>query len=93
MLNTNTYIPLNEIAFDEANPRIKRFLDMYTALNEERMLLALGAGSEEEGGLTSMGTYERLKHSIKASGGIIQPICQGRRDNGPLGRRDRVPLS
>ena len=82
MLNTNTTIPLDEVDLDEANPRIKRFLEMYTALNEERMLLALGAGSEEESGLTSIGSYERLKHSIKASGGIIQPIIVKRIEDG-----------
>ena len=38
------------------------------------MLLALGAGAEDEGGSTALGSYERLKHSIRASGGIIQSI-------------------
>ena len=47
---------------------------MYAILNEESMLLALGAGAEDEGSSTATGSYERLKHSIRASGGIIQSI-------------------
>ena len=74
MLNSNSRIPIDEIILDDANPRIKHYLDMYTKLNEASMLLALGASSEEEGESTSQGSYQRLKHSIKASGGIIQPI-------------------
>ena len=67
-------IPVDEIVLDDSNPRIKHYLEMYTVLNEEHMLLALGAGAEDEGGTTALGSYERLKHSIRASGGIIQSI-------------------
>ena len=67
-------IPVDEIILDDSNPRIKHYLEMYTVLNEEHMLLALGAGAEDEGGTTAIGSYARLKHSIRASGGIIQSI-------------------
>ena len=67
-------IPVDAIEFDDSNPRIKHYLEMYTVLNEEHMLLALGAGAEDEGSTTALGSYERLKHSIRASGGIIQSI-------------------
>ncbi len=73
-MNKAERIPIDNIILDDANPRIKHYLEMYTVLNEEHMLLALGAGSEDEGGSTAMGSYERLKHSIRASGGIIQSI-------------------
>lgn len=67
-------IPVDEIELDNSNPRIKHYLEMYSVLNEEHMLLALGAGAEDEGGTTALGSYEQLKHSIRASGGIIQSI-------------------
>ena len=58
-------VRIDKIVLDEGNPRIKHFLEMYSELNAARMKLALGAGVE---------SYERLKNSIRASGGIIQPI-------------------
>ena len=67
-------IPVDEIVLDGSNPRIKQYLEIYTMLSEEHMLLALGAGAEDEGGTTALGSYARLKHSIRASGGIIQSI-------------------
>lgn len=73
-MNTATRIPVDKIVFDNSNPRIKHYLEIYTELNEEHMLLALGAGADEEDGTTALGSYARLKHSIRASGGIIQSI-------------------
>lgn len=73
-MNKAERIPVDSIILDNSNPRIKHYLEMYTVLNEEHMLLALGAGADDEGGSTAMGSYERLKHSIRASGGIIQSI-------------------
>ena len=67
-------IEVDKIVLDKGNPRIKHFLEIYPELNEERMLLALGAGAEHEGNTDPQGSYERLKNSIRASGGIIQPI-------------------
>ena len=75
-------VPVDRIILDMTNPRIKHYLEMYENIsNEAQMLLALGAGAEEEGGDTAQASFNRLKHSIKASGGIIQPIivkpCDG----------------
>ena len=75
-------IPIDDIELDVDNPRIKHYLEMYTILNDEHMLLALGAGAEDEGSTTAMGSYERLKHSIRASGGVIQSIIVKPLDNG-----------
>ena len=82
VMNKAARIPVNEIVLDNSNPRIKHYLEMYTVLNEEHMLLALGAGAEDEGGTTALGSYERLKHSIRASGGIIQSIIVKLFDDG-----------
>lgn len=68
-------VEVDEIILDKSNPRIKNYLEMYEDIsNEAQMLLALGAGAEDEGGNTAQASFNRLKHSIKASGGIIQPI-------------------
>ena len=67
-------VEVDRIVLDKNNPRIKHFVEMYPRLNEERMLLALGAGAEHEGNTDPKGSYERLKNSIRASDGIIQPI-------------------
>ena len=67
-------IDVDKIILDKNNPRIKYFVEMYPELNQEGMLLALGAGAEHEGNTDPKGSYERLKNSIRASDGIIQPI-------------------
>ena len=81
-MNTARRIPVDDIVLDNSNPRIKHYLEMYTMLNEEHMLLALGAGAEDEGNTTALGSYARLKHSIRASGGIIQSIIVKQVDDG-----------
>ncbi len=81
-MNTARRIPVDDIVLDNSNPRIKYYLEMYTMLNEEHMLLALGAGAEDEGNTTALGSYARLKHSIRASGGIIQSIIVKQVDDG-----------
>ena len=81
-MNKAEPIPVDAIILDNSNPRIKHYLEMYTVLNEEHMLLALGAGAEDEGGSTALGSYQRLKHSIRASGGIIQSIIVKPLDDG-----------
>lgn len=80
-MNTATRIPVDNIDLDESNPRIKHYLEMYTMLDDEHMLLALGAGAEDEGGATALDSFGRLKHSIRASGGIIQSIIVKPLDN------------
>lgn len=83
VMNKAARIPVDKIVLDNSNPRIKHYLEMYTVLNEEHMLLALGAGADDEGGTTTaLGSYERLKHSIRASGGIIQSIIVKPIDDG-----------
>ena len=82
-MNNAQSIPVDQVILDKSNPRIKHYLEMYVDIsNEAQMLLALGAGAEEEGGDTAQASFNRLKHSIKASGGIIQPIIVKPTDGG-----------
>ena len=75
-------VEVDKITLDLENPRIKHFLEMYTDLNEAQMTIALGAGAEHEENTAPQGSYERLKKSIQASGGIIQPIILKAREDG-----------
>ena len=59
-MNTSEQIPVQRVVLDKTNPRIKHFLEMYDVQNEEQMLLALGAGAEEEGGDTALASFRRL---------------------------------
>lgn len=76
VMNRSDQIPIDAITLDTSNPRINNFVGMYvdTELNDAQMLLALGAGAEDEGGSTALDSYQRLKRSIKTSKGIIQPV-------------------
>ena len=80
-MNKAESILVDAIILDTSNPRIKHYLEMYSIENEEQMLLALGAGAEDEGGSTALDSYQRLKHSIRASGGIIQSIIVKQQDD------------
>ena len=78
-------VPVSEIELDRSNPRIRKFLEMYSgAPTPEQMFLALGAGNDEDSGATSSTTYEKLKQSILSNGGIIQPVILNRRSDGTL---------
>ena len=81
-MNKAERIPVDQVVLDESNPRIKTYLEMYTVLSEDRMLLALGAGAEDEDGSTALDSYKRLKNSIRASGGIIQSVIVKPLDEG-----------
>lgn len=67
-------LPIGKLDLDVENPRIRKFLEQYGGSpNFEQMLLALGAGSSDpEGGSTV--TFQSLKESIRAQGGVINPI-------------------
>lgn len=71
-------VPVDDIELDFSNPRIARFLEMYSEeeITPERIFLALGAagGDEQEGGPT----FTKLKQSILTSKTIIQPVILNR---------------
>ena len=82
---THETIPVGEIELDRANPRIRKFLEMYgDDPTPEQIFLALGAGNDEEGARTDGPTFQKLKQSIITNGGIIQPIILNRRADGTL---------
>lgn len=75
-------LSIDELDLDVENPRIRKFLEQYGGSpNLDQMLLALGAGSSDpEGGSTV--TFQSLKASIRAQGGVINPVIVERRPSG-----------
>ena len=51
-MNKAERIPIDKIILDNSNPRIKHYLEMYTVLNEEHMLLALAGCGKRQGAQT-----------------------------------------
>ena len=78
-------LPIGDVELDRVNPRIRRFLESYEGeLNDERIALALDVAGEagEEGKGAS--TPEKLRNSILANRGIMQPIIVNRQSDGRL---------
>lgn len=74
MSNSFQMLKIEEIELDLENPRIAHFMEIYNEepqqINAEALSLALGAGVDAERGTT----FTVLQESIKAQGGIINPI-------------------
>ena len=72
MIGNYEKLDINKVQLDMENPRIVKFLEMYSesALTGEAVALALGSGNSEDG---STGYYN-LKDSIRVAKGIIHPI-------------------
>ena len=79
-------VPIHDIHLDTRNPRIRRFLEMYTGdVTDDQISLALGVtGDMIEAGLKDATTPAKLRASIIASGGIRQPIIVNREPGGNL---------
>ncbi|MCY4260953.1 MAG: hypothetical protein OXC91_11910 [Rhodobacteraceae bacterium] len=78
-------IPVDTIELDRANPRIRKFLEMYVGEpTPEQIFLALGAGNEEESEGSSIPTFQKLKQSIITHGGIIHPVILNCQSDGTL---------
>ena len=77
--STLQLVPVDDIQLDRANPRIRKFLEMYgEEPTPEQFYLALGAAGDEEGDHSA--TFEKLKNSIQTNGGIIQPVILNRKN-------------
>ena len=76
-------VPVVTIELDRANPRIRKFLEMYgDEISAEQIFLALGAQGDDEH--ESSTSFEKLKNSILTNGSIIQPIILNRTAEGKL---------
>lgn len=78
-------LPIDAVELDRTNPRIRRYLEHFEGeVTDDHIALALDiagdAGSEGKGATTP----ERLRNSIRANGGIIQPIIVKRDPTGHM---------
>ena len=73
-------LDIEKVELDMENPRIVKFLEMYSesALTGEAVALALGSSGNSEDGSTG---YYNLKDSIRVSKGIIHPIIVNYQSN------------
>ncbi|WP_439469352.1 ParB N-terminal domain-containing protein [Blastomonas fulva] len=85
MEGTQENLPVDRVELDRDNPRIRRFLEDYEGeLTDDRIALALDVAADtgEDGmGATSP---EKLRNSILANKGIMQPIIVNRLADGRL---------
>ena len=73
MKKTITELPIDQVHFDEGNPRIKGALEKYgNEVDAERIHFALQNSGDE--GASGASGFQRLKMSISADGGISDPI-------------------
>ena len=76
------FISIDQVELDINNPRIKKFLEMYSGEpTAEQLFMALGADGDEKETETAP-TFNKLKQSIITNGGIIQPIIVNRSTDG-----------
>ena len=71
---------IDDVDLDNSNPRIAEVLSHYKEINASIIALALGAGRDVED--SSSTTYSSLKESIRANGGIINPIIVKKTEDG-----------
>jgi hypothetical protein len=83
MKGTQENLSVDQVELDRDNPRIRRFLEDYEGeLTDDRIALALDVAADtgEDGmGATSP---EKLRNSILANNGIMQPIIVNRLSDG-----------
>lgn len=74
-----TSLGIDEVEFDDENPRIKGALEKYgDKITADRIHFALQSSSDE--GAKNTSGFHNLKISIKANGGIAEPIKVVERD-------------
>lgn len=78
-------LPVHDVELDRDNPRIRRFLEAYEGeLTDDRIALALDVAGDFDGEGNGATTPEKLRNSILAYGGIMQPIIVNREADGRL---------
>lgn len=77
-------LPIESIELDQTNPRIRRFLEFQAGpITKDHIALALDVENVGEGSHGST-TPEKLRSSIRAYGGLTQPIIVNRHADGTL---------
>lgn len=78
-------LPVWQVELDRENPRIRRFLEDYEGeLTDDRIALALDVAADTGEDGTGATSPEKLRNSILANKGIMQPIIVNRLPDGRL---------
>lgn len=78
-------LPIDAVELDRTNPRIRRFLEIHQGEpTYDQIALALDIASNDSGESQGATTPEKLRNSILANGGIMQPIIVDKRPDGRL---------
>jgi hypothetical protein len=78
-------LPIYDVELDHENPRIRRFLESYEGeLTDDQIGLALDVAGEMADDGKGATTPEKLRNSILAHKGIMQPIIVNRHPDGRL---------
>jgi len=76
-------LPIHEVELDRGNPRIRRFLEHYEGeITDDRIALALDVAGDNGDDSKGAISPDRLRNSILANRGIIQPIIVNRGADG-----------
>lgn len=77
-------VPIDMIDFDEGNPRIRSFIEIYgDDIDPAQFHLALGSSGDNDGyDKSGFTTFEKLSNSIRMNGGVIQPVILNLREDG-----------
>mgnify|MGYP001145263953 CR=1 FL=1 len=74
---------IGDLVLDERNPRIAPLADsLRESPKQEWIAMALGKYSSDDEERSTSTSYSSLKESIRASGGVMQPITVSKRDDG-----------
>ena len=77
------YIPIEQVVLDPNNPRIAPLLETLDSTpDREWVRMALGMYSSDDEERSTSTSYLSLKESIRASGGVMQPIIVAIRSDG-----------
>ncbi|HEV2501853.1 MAG TPA: ParB N-terminal domain-containing protein [Mesorhizobium sp.] len=84
MFGVQQNLSIYDVELDRNNPRIRRFVEGFEGeLTDDNIQLALDIGSDEgDSNSKGMTTADKLRNSILANSGIMQPIIVCRNDSG-----------
>jgi len=78
-------LPVDSVELDRNNPRIRRFLEDYEGeIDDDRIALALDVQPQSGEDGTGAMSPDKLRNSILANRGIMQPIIVNRQADGKL---------
>lgn len=83
MFGVQQHLPIFDVELDRNNPRIRRFVEGFEGeLNDDNIQLALDIGGGDGDSSKGITSADKLRNSILANRGIMQPIIVCRNEAG-----------